>query len=71
MKRFLLILVFFSFISYPAYAYLDPGLGSLIIQSVIGLISVTLGFFVIFKNKVISLYKKLSLKFGKSNLKNK
>jgi len=31
-------------ISAPAYAYLDPGLGSLILQSLIGGIAVAFGF---------------------------
>ena len=48
------------FISAPAYAYLDPGLGSLILQSLIGGIAVTFAF--------ISLYwKKFKFFFTKKS----
>jgi len=64
-----LILAYLTFLCSPAYAYLDPGLGSLILQGLIGAFSVTLGFFVIWKNKIIDLFKKITDKFDKSKSK--
>lgn len=39
--KFFFILVFFSIFSKNAYAYLDPGLGSIILQGIIASIAAT------------------------------
>ena len=46
------------FISTPAYAYLDPGLGSLILQSLIGGIAVAFGFISFYWKKFKSFFTK-------------
>ncbi len=63
------ILIYLTLLCSPAYAYLDPGLGSLILQGIIGTFSVALGFFVIWKNKIIYLFKKIINKIDKSKSK--
>ena len=53
MTRSILYLVVLIF-SFPAYAYIDPGLGSLILQSFIGGLAVALGFVSVFWQKIKS-----------------
>lgn len=57
-KIFILYLILF-FYSSNAYAYLDPGLGSLIIQSIVGGIAVGLGAISIFWHKVKTFFSKI------------
>ena len=55
-------------ISSPAYAYLDPGIGSLILQALAAGLAVVVGYISLFWNKL----KTFTLKFRKdSNIKNK
>ena len=54
-------------LSTPAYAYLDAGLGSLILQGLIGSLAIVVGYISLFWNKI----KTFTLKFRKdSNIKN-
>ena len=55
----LIILLF----SRPAYAYLDPGLGSLILQSVIGGVAIVVGYISFFWHKIKSFILKLRRDF--------
>ena len=43
-------------ISSPAYSYLDPGLGSLLLQSILGGVAVTLGAISVFWQKIKSFF---------------
>ena len=60
---YFLIIVFFSF---PSYAYLDPGLGTIIVQSLIAGLGSILLFWNKFKNFIVSFFKKIKLKNEKS-----
>lgn len=60
MKRLiLLIFVFFTSNSNNAFAYLDPGTGSIILQAIIGAIAAGLTFFTNFWLKVKNFFKKI------------
>lgn len=60
MKRLiLLIFVFFTSSSNNAFAYLDPGTGSIILQAIIGAIAAGLTFFTNFWLKVKNFFKKI------------
>ena len=65
MYKFVTILVAFFFITFPAHAYLDPGLGTLIIQSIIGFAAVALGTVSLFWQKVKEKYNKFISFFKK------
>ena len=49
----------------PAYAYLDPGIGSVILQAVVGLIAVVVTTFGIYWDKVKNYYQKIKDKIKK------
>ena len=57
-KKLLFILSLLIFLPSPAYAYLDPGLGSLIIQSIIGSAAVALGIISVYWQKAKDMYFK-------------
>tara|TARA_Y100000996_G_scaffold212483_1_gene166899 strand:- start:148 stop:366 length:219 start_codon:yes stop_codon:yes gene_type:complete len=58
---------FFYFINFSvAYAYLDPGTGSIILQAILFILAGIGTFFAFFKNKVKEIYNKL---FKKNNNK--
>ena len=44
--------------SFPAYAYIDPGLGSIILQSVVGGFAVAIGFISLYWQKFKSFISK-------------
>ena len=48
----LIIYLTILFFSSPAYAYIDPGLGSLILQSLIGFFAVAFGIVSLFWQKI-------------------
>ena len=54
------LIIFFGLISYtsPAYAYLDPGTGSVLIQGLIGGIAVVMSFISIYWQKVKEFFGK-------------
>ena len=58
-RLILLIFVFFISISNNAFAYLDPGTGSIILQAIIGAIAAGLTFFTNFWLKVKNFFKKI------------
>ena len=54
------LFLIFSLISYtsPAYAYLDPGTGSMLVQGLIGGVAVVMSFFSIYWQKVKAFFGK-------------
>ena len=56
---YFLLIVFFSF---PSYAYLDPGLGTIIVQSLIAGLGSILLFWNRLKNFILILFKKIKSK---------
>ena len=58
-RLILLIFVFFISSSNNAFAYLDPGTGSIILQAIIGAIAAGLTFFTNFWLKVKNFFKKI------------
>ena len=58
MVRLIVYLILFFFSS-PVYAYIDPGLGSLFLQSLIGGFAVFFGFISLFWQKIKSFFLKL------------
>jgi hypothetical protein len=49
----------------PAHAYLDPGIGSIILQAVVGLIAVVVTTFGIYWDKFKNYYQKIKNKIKK------
>ena len=70
--NFKLIMLLTIFISLPgnAYAYLDPGTASIILQAIVAILAGTVAFFTLLKDKIINLFKSIKLRFLKI-LKNK
>ena len=64
MIRSIVYLALFFFSS-PAYAYIDPGLGSLIFQSLIGGFAVAFGFATLFWKKIKLFFAQLLKNFKK------
>ena len=62
-----LIILLTIFISLPgnAYAYLDPGTASIIIQALVAILAGTVAFFTLLKDKIINLFKSIKLRFLK------
>ena len=62
-----LIILLTIFISFPgnAYAYLDPGTASIILQAVVAILAGTVAFFTLLKDKIINLFKSIKLRFLK------
>ena len=55
MKRlFLIFYIYFIFLINNAYAYLDPGTGSIILQALLGAIAATTSYIIFYWNKVFS-----------------
>ena len=61
---FLNLFIFFGslFFTTSAYAYIDPGTGSIIIQFIVGAIAAITVFFKKIKNKITSFFKKFKNK---------
>ena len=53
---FILVLVFFST---DAHAYLDPGIGGIILQAIFGLIAAIVTFYYLLKEKVKNFFLKI------------
>ena len=66
-RKYLILPSLIIFFASPAYAYLDPGLGSLIIQSIIGFAAVALGTISVFWQRVKEIYSKFISFFDKKN----
>ncbi len=71
MLNLYLIIWILVFLPLPAYAYLDPGLGSLILQSIIGGFAVIFSFISLFWFKIKSYILKLSKNFKSKYIKKK
>jgi len=67
MKKILIFFIYFFFTSSEAYAYLDPGTGSIIIQAILGAIAAFFTSIAIYWEKVKNFFKK----FTKKNKENK
>jgi uncharacterized membrane protein len=67
MKKILIFFTYFFFTSSEAYAYLDPGTGSIIIQAILGAIAAFFTSIAIYWEKVKNFFKK----FTKKNKENK
>jgi len=65
---FILVFIYFFFINTNAYAYLDPGTGSFILQAIIGFLAAVSAGFLYYWNKVKSFFLKF---FKKNNLDEK
>ena len=67
MKKILIFFIYFFFTSSEAYAYLDPGTGSIIIQAILGAIAAFFTSIAIYWEKGKNFFKK----FTKKNKENK
>lgn len=65
-KIFNLILVFNFFAVNNAYAYLDPGTGSIILQAILGAIAAGVSYCAFYWNKVKNFFKKNNSKKEKN-----
>tara|TARA_Y100000590_G_C15729609_1_gene1016507 strand:- start:3382 stop:3594 length:213 start_codon:yes stop_codon:yes gene_type:complete len=61
-KALLFVFVYFLFVSSDAYAYLDPGTGSIIIQAILGAVAAFFTSIAIYWEKVKNFFKKISKK---------
>ena len=66
-KIILFLLIFNSLIFNNAYAYLDPGTGSIILQAILGAIAAGFSYCAFYWNKVKNFFKKLFKKKEKNN----
>ena len=62
-----LIILLTIFISFPgnAYAYLDPGTASILLQALVAILAGIVAFFTLLKDKIINLFKSIKLRFLK------
>ena len=65
MKSKIIIFLFFFILTTKAYAYLDPGTGSIILQAIVGAFAAFFTSVYIFWSKVKSFYKKIYKKIKK------
>jgi len=66
-KIILFLLIYNSVITNNAYAYLDPGTGSIILQAILGAIAAGFSYCAFYWNKVKNFFKKLFKKKEKNN----
>lgn len=59
MKIFFLSFFYFVIFINPSFAYIDPGIGSLIIQSLVGGFAIAVGAISVYWNKFKSLINKI------------
>ena len=57
-KLFLIVLIYFTMLT-PSQAYLDPGTGSIILQSIISLLAIIGSTTISFWKKIKKLYSKI------------
>ena len=65
-KIFNLLLIYNIFIATNAYAYLDPGTGSIILQAILGAIAAGFSYCMFYWNKVKNFFKKNNSKKEKN-----
>jgi len=73
-RKLYLFIIFFCFISAPAYAYVDPSVGSLWIQSLVAIFAITGTALRLYWNKLKQLFSrknKLNLKKNKNKFDDK
>jgi hypothetical protein len=56
---FFIFFIYFVVLINKAYAYLDPGTGSIILQALLGAIAATASYFIFYWNKVKIFFKKI------------
>ena len=66
-KIILFLLIYNSVLTNNAYAYLDPGTGSIILQAILGAIAAGFSYCAFYWNKVKNFFKKLFKKKEKNN----
>ena len=66
-KIILFLLIYNSVLINSAYAYLDPGTGSIILQAILGAIAAGFSYCAFYWNKVKNFFKKLFKKKEKNN----
>tara|TARA_B100002052_G_scaffold215693_1_gene197652 strand:+ start:307 stop:513 length:207 start_codon:yes stop_codon:yes gene_type:complete len=66
-KIILFLLIYNSVVINNAYAYLDPGTGSIILQAILGAIAAGFSYCAFYWNKVKNFFKKLFKKKEKNN----
>ena len=66
-KIILFLLIYNSVLIQNAYAYLDPGTGSIILQAILGAIAAGFSYCAFYWNKVKNFFKKLFKKKEKNN----
>jgi hypothetical protein len=66
-KIILFLLIYNSVLINNAYAYLDPGTGSIILQAILGAIAAGFSYCAFYWNKVKNFFKKLFKKKEKNN----
>ena len=57
-NKAILLLIAMTFMSQNAYAYLDPGTGSILLQLLVGAISIFVLSLKSFRRRIVSLFKK-------------
>tara|TARA_Y100000591_G_C21788761_1_gene675357 strand:- start:556 stop:762 length:207 start_codon:yes stop_codon:yes gene_type:complete len=68
MKKIILFLLIYNLVfNNNAYAYLDPGTGSIILQAILGAIAAGFSYCAFYWNKVKNFFKKLFKKKEKNN----
>tara|TARA_B100000795_G_C22787230_1_gene435190 strand:+ start:757 stop:978 length:222 start_codon:yes stop_codon:yes gene_type:complete len=71
LKLFIFSLTLFSFYEINAYAYLDPGTGSIIIQALVSAFAATATFLYYYGNKVKDFFKRFKKDNNEDNNKDK
>ena len=63
--KLIILLTIFILLPGNAYAYLDPGTASIIIQALVAILAGTVAFFTLLRDKIINLFKSIKLRFLK------
>ena len=66
-KILILLFIFIIFLNNKAFAYLDPGTGSIILQSILGIIAAVVSYGAIYWQKVKNFFNKKNKKNDKNN----
>ena len=59
LRAIILLFIYFFFVNTNAYAYLDPGTGSFILQVIIGFLAAVSASFIYYWNKVKNFFSKI------------
>jgi hypothetical protein len=66
-KILILLFIFIIFLNNKAFAYLDPGTGSIILQSILGIIAAVVSYGAIYWQKVKNFFNKKNKKNDKDD----